>query len=167
MTRQEFLNQMTKQEFITECLKFGYTAETAEYEFAQRSMEMAQVQTTQEMLREALESRNDNLTTEIIMGLDCQDCGTSEDDCDCGFSQFDALELTVIHSVVGGKLQLVGVELLLGFGGPNVSLVCRNGASMLKGTWGMDTDNIAAVHVDADQILEHYEELLNGMELGN
>ena len=75
--------------------------------------------------------------------------------CDGGPFRFDPLD---IEYTVSSRGDVLGISLLLGFGGPNISLDIRGRHGLLKGSWGFSTDRLELAE-DFSDVLNYYAEM--------
>lgn len=80
---------------------------------------------------------------------DCEPCTE-------GPTRFDPLD---VEFTVSSRGDLLGLSLLVTFGGPNISLEVRGSYATLKGAWGFDTHRVEMAGDNWGDLLDHYEEL--------
>ena len=115
--------------------------------------------TTRDMLLDYMHSFAE-LSEEYLSMNECGECDQWLGDCinsDCGAeASFDPLDISWITR---NDKSLLGVELKVALGGPNITMVVRYDSPVrVTGSWGFSDADLTTSH-DAAQILEAYEEI--------
>ena len=85
---------------------------------------------------------------------DCDELEDCEGSCEYGPDLFDPLDITY---TVNSQGTLTGVELCVGFGGPNIYVDCTGHYITIKGYWGF-SDYSVDTNIESASVVDYYEE---------